>query len=292
MKTRAAVLPSGPSGAIAIAAFGAMGASGSIAAIAAIAGLLGCHPEVIDALRSHGEMDGSSPEAAAVDAQSEAAPASGPLAYYSFDEGMGSIVHDGSGHGHDGSLLGGDWTSAGRFGGAIRFSSQDGGVGDGILVDPFPQPVKDWSVSFWLLVQSSDLTDVSTVLSTEIVFTGGWEVNVDPGDSTFGTLEFAFWAGNSYSTDSCACVALGSWTHIVAVVDGTAFTIQLFHDGVATAPVSALGPFILGNPYLYMGRWGGTTGPRPLVGVLDEVAIFDRTLSTAEIAELYAGVVP
>jgi hypothetical protein len=262
----------------------------ALLALLGSADLLGCQPQVVDALRTPDEMDGSSPEAAGIGAQPEGAPAGGALAYYSFDEGAGTIVHDQSGHGHDGTLLGGAWT-AGRFGGAIRFASPDGGASDGILVDPFPQPVKDWSVSFWVLVNGSDLTDISTVLSTEIVFAGGWEVNIQPGDPTFGTLQFAFWAGSSYSTASCACVALGSWTHIVAVVDGTALTVQLFQDGVATPSVAALGKFLPGNPYLYMGRWGGTTA-RPLVGVLDEVAIFDRTLSTAEIAQLYAGVVP
>jgi hypothetical protein len=259
------------------------------ASLLAVVDLLGCQPRLIDALQSAGDMDGSSPEEAAVDAQPDGAPAGQALAYYSFDEGTGSIVHDGSGHGHDGRLLGGEWTNAGRFGGAVRFSAPDGG--DGILVDPFPQPVSSWSVSFWLLVESSDLTAVGTVLSTEIVFAGGWEVNLKPGDATFGNLEFAFWAGSSYSTASCACVALGSWTHIVAVVDGSALTVQLFHDGVATAPVGALGKFLLGNPYLYMGRWGGTPA-RPLVGELDEVAIFDRNLSAADVVRLYAGVVP
>ena len=260
-------------------------------ALLTFAPLLGCQPLVIDALRTQGAMDGSSPEAAVVDAQPDGAPAGSALAYYSFDEGMGSIVHDYSGHGHNGSLLGGSWTDAGRFGTAIRFEAPDGGDDEGVLVDTFPEPVKDWSVSFWLLVNGPDLPDMSTVLSTEIVFAGGWEVNLQPGDPTFGTLQFAFWAGSSYSTASCACVALGSWTHIVAVVDGTALTVQLFQDGVATPSVAALGKFLPGNPYLYMGRWGGSPA-RPLVGVLDEVAIFDRTLSTAEIAQLYAGVVP
>jgi len=249
-------------------------------ALLAFAGLLGCQPQVIDALRT-----------AEADAQPDGAPAGSALAYYSFDEGMGSIVHDDSGHGHNGSLLGGAWTDAGRFGGAIRFAAPDDGGDDGVLVDPFPQPVKDWSVSFWLLVQGSDVTGISTVLSTEVVFAGGWEVNLQPGDAAFGSLQFAFWVGSSYSTASCACVTLGSWTHIVAVVDGTALTVQLFQDGVATPSVQALGKFMPGNPYLYMGRWGGTPA-RPLVGVLDEVAIFDRTLSTLEIAQLYAGVVP
>jgi hypothetical protein len=89
---------------------------------------------------------------------------------------------------------------------------------------------------------------------------------------------------------SCDCIALGAWTHIAAVVDGSALTIQLSHDGVPTVSASAMAEFMPGNPYLYMGRWAGSG--RPLVGVLDEVALFDRALSSADVAQLYMGVVP
>jgi hypothetical protein len=261
--------------------------------------LLGCQPQVIDALRIPGGMDGSSPEAAMVDVQPEGAPAGSPLAYYSFDEGAGSIVHDDSGHGYNGTLVGGAWTDAGRFGSAIRFSAgPDGGVDDWIVVSPFPQAGSEgsgWSVSFWLLVQSVDFTEsYVTVLSTEIAMTGGWEVNILPpsGDPTYANLQFGFWipSAYAYSTATCSCLELGSWTHFVAVVDASALTVQLFLDGVEVYSTQALGQFVQGLPRLYMGRWDGSG--RQLVGVLDEVAIFDRTLSTAEISQLYAGVVP
>src|SRR5271170_2817998 len=89
-------------------------------ALLAFVDLLGCKAQVIDALEGTGGMDSSSPEAAAIDAQPEGAPAAEALAYYSFDEGMGTVVHDGSGNGHNGTLVGGAWTDAGRFGSAIR----------------------------------------------------------------------------------------------------------------------------------------------------------------------------
>ncbi len=250
--------------------------------------LLGCQPHVLDALAESsgtGGSGGSTQQAGGAGAHSGGA-ADTALAYYSFDEAAGSTVHDESGHGHDGRLLGGTWTDAGRFGSALHLGAAD----DGILIDPFPQPVKDWSVSFWLLVNGSDLSDVSTVLSSEVTFAGGWEVNVQPKDAALGNLEFAYWIGTEYAKASCDCVLLGTWTHLVAVVDGTAQTIQLFQDDIASAPASVSGTFMPGNPYLYLGRWGGTG--RPLVGVLDEVAIFDRALSTSDVAQLYAGVVP
>jgi hypothetical protein len=274
------------------------------AALLASAPLLGCQPRLIDALATPDAapdaMDGSSTsDGGAADAQPEAAGSGGPLAYYSFDEGMGPAVQDHSGHGYNGSLVGGAWTDAGRFGSAIRFSAApDGGVDDWISVNPFPQAGSQgngWSVSFWLLVQSADFTGYYvSVLSTEIAMAGGWEVDILPptGDPAFARLQFGFWvtSANWYSTATCACLQFGSWTHFVAVVDETALTVQIFQDGLLATSTPARGPFVNGLPHLYMGRWGDTG--RQLVGVLDEVAIFDRTLSAAEVKQLNAGVVP
>ncbi len=278
----------------------------SAVALIAFVDLLGCRPQVIDALAAGG-VDGSSSDAGAAvadGAPSGDATAGGPLAYYSFDEGMGSIVHDSSGNNRNGTLVGGAWTDAGRFGSAISFSAApDGGVDDWVVVNPFPQPGSpdapslDWSVSFWLLAQSEDFSGgYVSVLSTEIAMQGGWEVDILPptaGDPTFASLQFAFWVSsptNWYATATCACLEFGSWTHFVAVVDASALTIQLFQDGYAVESTAALGPFVPGLSHLYMGRWGGTG--RQLAGVLDEVAIFDRTLSPAEVVELHAGVHP
>ena len=271
----------------------------ALAAPIALTGLLGCQPEVIDALRVTGEMDGSSPEAAEVDGRPEGAQGAQAVAYYSFDEGMGSTVHDDSGHGYNGALVGGAWTDAGRFGGALRFSAApDGGVDDWIVVNPFPQAGSEgtgWSVSFWLLVQSADFTgDYVTVLSTEIAMMGGWEVNILPpsGDPAYANLQFAFWIPSAfaYSTATCSCLEFGSWTHFVAVFDASALTVRLFLGGVEVYSTAALGPFVQGLPRLYVGRWDGSG--RQLVGVLDELAIYDRPLSTAEVEQLDLGVVP
>jgi hypothetical protein len=268
-------------------------------------------------------MDGSPSEAgaeAASDAGSDTAPdatadaavsdarqesegstdAGGALAYYSFNN-EADPAHDDTGNLHDGTLQGAAWTDAGRFGGAVQFAAApDGGVDDWIVVSPFPQPQTlggSWSVSLWLMVQSADFSGgYISVLSTEIAMAGGWEVDILPpnaADPTFANLQFAFWvpSAGTYSTATCACLAFGSWTHFVAVVDGAALTIALYEDGLAAVPSTpALGPFATGLPHLFMGRWGSTG--RQLVGVLDEVALFDRTLSATEVRQLYLGTLP
>ena len=49
-----------------------------------------------------------------------AAPA-GPVAAYGFEEGAGTAVHDASGNGNAGTVAQGEWTAAGRHGGALGF---------------------------------------------------------------------------------------------------------------------------------------------------------------------------
>ena len=42
-----------------------------------------------------------------------------------FDETSGTIAHDGSGNGHDGTLIGNPKWTAGRIGGALDFDGSD-----------------------------------------------------------------------------------------------------------------------------------------------------------------------
>jgi hypothetical protein len=291
----------------------------TVAALLACASALGCQPRLIDALEApdaaaDGTADatdgGGAVDAVAADVQPGDAPTGGPLAYYDFNEGTGITVHDRSGNGYDGTLFGGTWTDAGRFGGAISFSAApDGGVDDWVAVNNFPQAGSQgngWSVSFWLLAPSEDFTrnNYISVLSTEIPMQlpnpGGWEVDIEPNasDPTVAYLELGFWvtSANWYSTARCLCLQFGSWTHFVAVVDdsvksdGGGGTIQIFLDGNVAATGTARGPFSLGNPLLYMGRW--QPSGRQLQGVLDEVVIYDRPLTATEVRQLNLGIVP
>ena len=46
------------------------------------------------------------------------------VAHYTFDEGSGAVLHDRSGHGHDGKITGPAWVR-GDVGGALDFCSSD-----------------------------------------------------------------------------------------------------------------------------------------------------------------------
>src|SRR5580704_251194 len=44
------------------------------------------------------------------------------VAAYNFDEGAGSVLHDVSGNGNNGSITNATWSTAGKFGGALSFN--------------------------------------------------------------------------------------------------------------------------------------------------------------------------
>src|SRR4030095_12638936 len=52
-----------------------------------------------------------------------ASPSGGLVAAYNFNEGSGTVVHDVSGKGNDGTLQGGaSWATSGKYGKAISFN--------------------------------------------------------------------------------------------------------------------------------------------------------------------------
>lgn len=211
--------------------------------------------------------------------------ATGLVAHWTFDEASGTTVHDSSGNGHDGTLTGGTWTTAGQFGGALKLAA-----GDSVAVSNFPQATSDWTVSVWTRTSAADLAasaaDFSTIISTEIVFSGGWQIHLDarPTDEQF---DAAYWAGNTvddYVVASCKCIEADRWTHLTAVWDGDLATMTLYHDDQAVNREMMPTSILVGDTTLYMGTW--TQGERFFVGDLDDFAIWRRALKQPEIALL------
>ena len=224
-----------------------------------------------------------------LDAITSTTPTEGLLAHYTFDEGTGTTVVDHSVNRHDGVLTGGTWISGGKFGGAIHL-----GGSDFITVDGFPYAPSSFSVSAWVRSVNSPVDGLETVLSTEIVFDAGWQLNLDKIDA--GMLaQFAYWDslngdGGGYVHYECLCVQPNVWTHVVSVVDDSDHTLKVYVSGTLTNTQSAPHAILHGTPALFMGTWSG--GQRFLVGDIDDVAIYGRALTPAEVAELEQHVPP
>jgi len=210
--------------------------------------------------------------------------AAGLVAHWTFDEGSGAVVGDRSGNGHDGQLTGGAWTPSGHFAGALTLTS-----GDHITVPNFPQATPGWTVSVWTKTSAEQLAagaaeEGETILTTENVFAGGWQVHLDnrPGYQRF---DAAYWAGssaNDYVVVFCNCIEADRWIHLTAVFDADARQLTMHHDGVLVDRRTMPMPILPGDSTLYIGRWNQNA--RFLSATVDDFAIWSRVLDSTEIA--------
>ena len=82
-------------------------------------------------------------------------------------------------------------------------------------------------------------------------------------------------------------LSTGTWTHTVAVYDGT--NMKLYKDGVEVGSLAKSGTIATSSSVdVAIGNQpDSTTGRRPWDGLIDEVMVFDRALSAEEVTFLY-----
>jgi hypothetical protein len=212
----------------------------------------------------------------------------GLVAHWTFDEGADSVVHDSSGNSHDGNINGSSWTwlAQGRFGAALHLAQ-----GDYVAVDSFPYATEGWTVSAWVRIASKDVgMGDATMISTEDVFHGGWEMNLNAQPTNL-QYDFGYWTGPGpydYSAyDECKnCIDPDHWQHVAAVADGAAGTLSFYLDGLLHDRHQVPKAISPGVSTLYMGRWATTDPARLLAGSLDDIAIWSRALVSEEIGLL------
>jgi hypothetical protein len=243
-----------------------------VKAAALVVFLVGCGPTYIDAT-------GLAPTTLG----------NGLVAHWPFDEAGGTILLDDSGNRRDGVVSGATFTSDGRFGGALHFVP-----GDSVTVASFPYATASWTFSGWVRIGEEDVAndDFGTVVSTEAAARhGGWQWQTR-GRSAGIYWTFAYWIGPdfTYAHYECQCFELGRWSHAAVVVDAPRNLLSFYVDG-ALAQSSPL-PRVIepGASDLNMGKWVGEG--RPFSGSIDDVAIYDRALLSAEIAELHTRPAP
>ena len=146
-------------------------------------------------------------------------PASGLIGYWNFDEGSGSIAHDTSGGGHDGTVNGAAWTT-GKINTGLRFNGTTNSVST-----PAIALSGAFSVSAW--VNPSVIPQVGYVRIAETNYATGFYLGTD----TTGTKYKLIVNGASGVTGSCSygCAEGGpitsGWHLVTATFDGA--TAQL-----------------------------------------------------------------
>ena len=203
-----------------------------------------------------------------------AAPSGGLVAAYGFEETTGTAVTDSSGSGNAGTIAGGATrTTAGRFGRAISFD----GVNDMVTV------------------ADSNSLDLTGAMTLE-----GW-VNPAALGTTWRTLvlkespgyfRYALYAntdtggpsghvfiGSDLDARAPTRLALNTWTHLATTYDGT--TVRTYVNGTLVASRAVTGAMAASTNPLRIG--GNSVWSEWFRGTIDEVRVYNRALSAAEL---------
>jgi len=204
-------------------------------------------------------------------------PPAPPIVHYKLDDGEGAIAVD-SANGLDGILMGDPQWTAGVLDGALDFDGDGDYVdcGNNATINGLSDAI---TVSAWVSIRSVSTTWMSIVMKGETA----WRLGVN-GDTT--GVHWAFTGGDRgwQAANSVTELPLDEWHHIAGTydrsvgatnyVDGVAEAVNPDPDGVATNEM----PLLLGENPEALGRFYD--------GLLDDVRIYDRALSAAEISEL------
>ena len=210
--------------------------------------------------------------------------------YWNFDDGTGGVAFDQSGLGNNGGLTnfptdGSQWI-AGELTGALNFR----GSGDYVWVTNYSKPTSTMTMSAWVWANSRP----------------GWASIAKNWSGPNGQFHFGLQASDGdlssfvWQTDGTTVgpvregtnspFPLGSWQHVVFVADGA--LMKLYRNGQLVGTPLAYNGTIETNGMLSGFAIGGTrysngTAGQYWNGKIDEVALWSRGLTDAEILALY-----
>jgi len=189
----------------------------------------------------------------------------GLVGYWKMDESSGTVVHDSSGYGYDGTTVNatGDWSwdpTGGKINGAFHKYS-----GTNPITIPNNSQINftgDFSVALWIKASSGVQ---NFIWKANTVGFQGYGIGLNGnGSQVIAYLDSAICLGNEL-------VPAGQWAHIAVTKSGPTLTIYI--NGVADTPFSVPATITATTAPLIVG----------LGGFIDDVRLYNRVLSSAEV---------
>jgi len=204
------------------------------------------------------------------------------IAYWRLDEGSGTTYYDFY-DGHDGGCAGTCPDPAtGYLNGAQQFDGSSTGI-DVTSHTDFDWGLGDsFSIEFWMQTDSTSTCAGNEVVIGRVDGAAWWVGCEDGGAAAFYLRDTDM--ESEYVTGTV--VTDGDWHHVVAIRDAGANQVRLYVDGAASTPVgtSYTAGFGSAAAALNIG-WLDTPSRYHFSGLVDEMALYDRALSTAEIQQ-------
>lgn len=207
----------------------------------------------------------------------------GLVLFHHFDEASGTTATDSSGSGNTGTLTNSPTRTTGYASGGVSFD----GSNDAVIV-PASATLNNLSaitISAWMRPNNSGENSFGRIIQK----TGGFMLYLSSGNQVVFEVPYSTTAVKRQTSNNV--VSYGTWTHVVATWTGSATgnTIHIYLNGTEVASYLATtngsgtrnddsaGALNIGN---------NGAQDRTFNGILDEVRVYNRVLSPAEVAAL------
>ncbi len=202
------------------------------------------------------------------------------LAGYSFDEGTGTVATDSSGRGLTGTLFGGATWGPGKYNSSVRLNGNNQYVALGN--PPALRLTGSMTVSAWIN-SSAFPGDDAAVVSRRGGIGMQLDTTIDRGPRTIG-FKLTNSAGNDMFRYGATAMQAGTWYHIAGVYNASTSSLDVYLNGVLDngALVGTVTSAQQNSPDdVFIGR--RASGGFEFIGGIDDVRIYDRALTPAEI---------
>ena len=219
------------------------------------------------------------------------------VSHWEFNEGGGNVAADSTDNGNDGTVQGTAVWSTGKIGGALSFD----GIDDYVLIPAINN--QELTISAWIFKNS-----VEVDIKGDSIF-GGFRWDVDDQLREGFKLEFhkdnpdkigfilvtedmqgtrtQKWAGYDFGQGN----SVGNWYHVTGTYNRTSGEQKFYLDGalvktVAHPPGNTIVP-LTSIPNMRIGGVAGAASFGFIEGIIDDVRVYNKALSDAEIVNLY-----
>jgi hypothetical protein len=197
----------------------------------------------------------------------------GLVAAYGFNEGSGSVVNDTSGFNNNGTIKAATWSASGHTGSALSFDGTSAWVAiptaaqinltSGMTLEAWVMPTAGTGWRSVILKEGTNALSYALYSANNASRPGGWVHSGSSDVSILGT----------------AAVTLNTWTHLAVTFDGSA--LRFYTNGVLVRTVTGVSSISTTTGGLKLG--GNSVWGEYFKGLIDDVRIYNRALSAAEI---------
>ena len=210
------------------------------------------------------------------------------VGWWSFDEGAGTVVHDGSGNGNDGTFVNAPQWVSGTIDGALAFDGDDDDQVE--LTTALPIGSSSNTVAVWIRVP---LIGQDGLASGERVGDVIGNYNDSPNSNwelhAAGQVRL-WWNNGEIDARGTTDLRDDTWHHVAWVRDKAAGACYMYIDGQMEASTATIGSDITFTTTHRIG--GDNRGDAPSFhGRMDDMQIYSRALSQDEVAKIMQGLV-